>query len=46
MTIGEGEDEDITTADRIENISVNTSSEALDNVIIESYKHEIEIYYF
>ncbi|WP_343101005.1 sigma factor [Romboutsia sp. MSSM.1001216sp_RTP31141st1_G3_RTP31141_220114] len=38
-----GEDEDITIADTIEDISVNTSSEALDNVIIEEYKYEVDI---
>ncbi len=36
-----GIDEDITIADMIEDINVNTSREALDNVIIEAYKEEV-----
>lgn len=37
-----GSDDDITIADTVEDINTNTSREALDNVIIEAYKAEVD----
>lgn len=36
-----GIDEDITIADTIEDINVNTSNDAIDRITIEAYKDEV-----